>query len=82
MAVSRIAGAALLGLAVSCWPGPAREASPWALRGMLTYSFLAAAVLVYREAVAHVAGRLLWPAVGAHIAIAGSLLLASRRTRW
>jgi hypothetical protein len=42
--MSRIAGIALMGLGVACWPGS--SVADWALRGMLTYSSLATLYLV------------------------------------
>ncbi|HVP67501.1 MAG TPA: hypothetical protein VMT17_09595 [Anaeromyxobacteraceae bacterium] len=81
VAASRVAGAALVGLAVACWPRRTGEATPQALRGMLVYSLLATAILVVLGLGAHVAGKLLWPAVVAHLAITIWLLAAMRASR-
>jgi len=71
--VSRIAGIALVGLGVACWPnGPAR-ASPY---GMMTYGMLAALYLVYVGVRGESAGVLLWPAVAAHVVLFFLLLYA------
>ena len=67
LALSRVAGCALLALGVACWPsrdtgsGNARSAG-----AMLTYSLLVTLYLVYLGVVGHLAGRLLWPAVAVH----------------
>jgi hypothetical protein len=61
--MSRIAGIALMGLGVACWPGGGAD---WALRGMLTYSSLAMLYLVYLGVRGEWVGKLLWPAVAVH----------------
>ena len=71
--MSRIAGIALIGLGVSCWPGSA-VFQP--LNGMLTYSTMALLYLIFvglrRESV----GFLLWPAVAAHALLVALLFRA------
>ena len=54
--VARVAGIALIGLGVACWPGPP-------LVGMLIYS----AVVTLYVAYVGLAGILLWPAVVLHV---------------
>ena len=66
--VARVAGIALIGLAVACWPGPP-------LVGMLTYSALVALYLVCRFAVG-LTGILLWPAVVVHTILTALLAWA------
>lgn len=65
--MSRLAGIALIGLGVACWPGPA-------LPGMLTYSVLAMLYLTYIGVRGEWVGLLLWPAVMLHALL--TLLLA------
>jgi hypothetical protein len=61
--MSRLAGLALIGLGVSCWPG----ASPFQpLRGMLAYSILAMLYLIVVGLRSEAFGLLLWPAVAVH----------------
>jgi hypothetical protein len=73
----RIAGIALIGLGVACWPdGSTRPA----LRGMLTYSLLALLYLAYVGVRGASVGVLLWPAVVIH-AILIALLLRARSTK-
>ena len=82
MALSRVAGVALLALGVACWPG--REAGHGgapALQAMLTYSLLVTIYLVYLGGVAHLAGMLLWPAVAVHVVFMLLLVTAWRRDR-
>jgi hypothetical protein len=58
--VARVAGLALIGLAIACWPGPP-------VAGMLTYSAMVALYLAYLGHAAGLTGTLLWPAVILHL---------------
>lgn len=72
---SRVAGMALIGLGVACWPGGASAPQPrW---GMLTYGALAALYLAYVGIRGETVGPLLWPAVAIH-AMLVVLLLRTR----
>jgi hypothetical protein len=64
--VARVAGIALIGLGIACWPGPP-------LVGMLTYSAVVAIYLAYLGFAAGLTGVLLWPAVALHFVL--SILL-------
>jgi hypothetical protein len=67
LAMSRVAGIALLGLGLACWP--ARDMSAGqrsALRAMSTYNVLATLYLFALGVRADWVGPLLWPAVVAH----------------
>ena len=69
--MSRLAGIALIGLGVACWPGSdTRQAS----HGMVTYSVLAMLYLIYIGVGGEWVGLLLWPAVVLHAVL--TLLLA------
>ena len=57
--MARVAGFALIGLGVACWPGPARL-------GMTIYGAGAAVVLAYVGLAGGPTGVLLWAAVLAH----------------
>ncbi len=57
--VARVAGIALVGLGVACWPGPP-------VVGMLTYSALVALYLAYLGLAGGLTGAFLWPAVALH----------------
>jgi hypothetical protein len=59
MTVARVAGIALIGLGVACWPG-----TP--LLGMVIYSVMAALLLSFVGLSGGASGMLLWPAVIAH----------------
>ena len=72
-AVARIAGLALIGLGLACWPGPP-------LLGMLAYSASVALVLAYLGLSSDLRGVLLWPAVAAHATLSAFLVLALRRS--
>ena len=67
--VARVAGIALIGLGVACWPGPP-------LVGMLTYSALVALYLAYLGFAVGLTGILLWPAVVVHAILTALLAWA------
>jgi hypothetical protein len=64
--IARVAGIALICLGVACWPG-----TP--LLGMVTYSVAAALYLAYVGYSGGPSGKLLWPAVVAHVVLAALL---------
>ena len=64
--VARVAGIALIALAVACWPG-----TP--LLGMLAYSVSVAVYLAYLGLTETVGGPLLWPAVALHLILSALL---------
>jgi len=68
--VARVAGIALIGLGVACWPGPPRI-------GMLIYSTAVALYLAYVGVSGDSSGMLLWPAVVLHAIIVALLVRAS-----
>jgi hypothetical protein len=65
--VARVAGIALIGLGIACWPGPPPI-------GMLTYSAAVTLYLAYAGVFGGFTGVLLWPAVLLHAIL--SVLLA------
>lgn len=68
--VARVAGIALIGLGIACWPGPP-------LAGMLIYSAAVALYLAYLGFAGTVTGVLLWPAVVLHAILTTLLIWAS-----
>ena len=70
--VARVAGIALIALAVACWPGPPRV-------GMLTYSAAVTLYLTYIGLAGGLTGILLWPAVILHVSLTALLTRASTR---
>ena len=68
--MARVAGIALVALAVACWPG-----TP--LLGMLVYSAGAALYLAYIGIASASSGVLLWPAVVVHVILTVLLARAS-----
>ena len=70
VAVARVAGIALIALAVACLPGKA-------LIGMLTYSAAVTLYLAYLGLVGVFAGILLWPAVVVHAILTALLTWAA-----
>ena len=71
--VARVAGLALIGLGIACWPGPPRL-------GMVVYSAAVGLYLAYLGLAADLAGILLWPAVILHLLLA-VLIGLDRKTR-
>jgi hypothetical protein len=67
--VARVAGIALIALAVACWPGPP-------LVGMLTYVAVVTLYLAYIGLVGGLTGVLLWPAVVLHVILTALLTWA------
>jgi hypothetical protein len=65
--VARVAGIALIGLGVACWPGPPRM-------GLLIYSAAITPYLAYVGLSGGSPGFLLWPAVLLHAIIAALLV--------
>lgn len=68
LVVARVAGIALVGLSIACWPGPA-------LNGMIVYGGLMMFYLGYLGATGTASGPLLWPAVALHGVLTAALLL-------
>jgi hypothetical protein len=71
-AVGRVAGFALVALALACWPQvepPNGNPSP-AVRGLLVYNTFAAIFFIYVGARREFAGLLLWPAAALHAVLA------------
>jgi hypothetical protein len=64
--VARVAGIALIALAIACWPGPP-------LVGILIYSALVTLYLAYLGFAGGLTGVFLWPAVALHLVL--SILL-------
>ena len=75
--VGRVAGVALLALALACRPVANVDAprAP-ALEGMLTYNSLVGLYLAYIGAAGGTIGVLLWPAAAVHLLIAALLAAA------
>jgi hypothetical protein len=72
--VARVAGIALIGLGVACWPG-----TP--LVGMLIYSAAVTLYLAYLGIRGEWVGSLLWPAVVLHVVLTVLLTRASTRDK-
>ena len=70
--VARVAGIALIALALACWPGPPRF-------GMLIYSAAVTLYLAYIGITHGLTGVLLWPAVVLHVILTALLTWASTK---
>jgi hypothetical protein len=71
--MSRLAGIALMGLGVACWPG---NSAAQQLYGMMTYSTLAMLYLIRIGIRGAPVGLLLWPAVVVHAILVALLVVA------
>jgi len=69
--IARVAGIALTGLGIACWPGPP-------LFGMLSYSAMVTLYLAYLGLAAGLSGPLLWPAVILHLLLTALLARDAR----
>ena len=78
--IGRMAGFALLSLALACWPTRDAAAGP-ALRALLLFSVLSALYLAYRGIRGGATGPLLWPAAALHACFAMFLSRAMRSER-
>ena len=65
--VARVAGLALIGLGIACWPGPSSV-------GMLVYSAAVARYLAWLGFTGAATGPFLWPAVIVHLILTGLLI--------
>jgi hypothetical protein len=72
--VARVAGIALIALAIACWPGPP-------LVGMLAYSASVTLYLAYLGFAGGLTGVLLWPAVILHLILTALLIRDFTRMR-
>ncbi|MDF9907265.1 UNVERIFIED_ORG: hypothetical protein OKW15_005221 [Pseudomonas reinekei] len=70
--IVRVAGIALIALAVACWPGPA-------MLGMLIYNAAVALYLAYVGFSGESSGVLLWPVVILHAVMTVLLICAMTR---
>jgi hypothetical protein len=72
--VARVAGLALIGLGLACWPGPPAA-------GMLVYGLGVALYLAYVGATGEATGPLLWPVVALHVGLAVLIAAELRKPR-
>jgi hypothetical protein len=81
--VGRLAGAALLSLAVACWLSHNETSSAAAsgvIAAMLLYNIAVVALLAHARLGSAVSGVGLWPAVGLHLALASWCVAGLRRS--
>lgn len=72
--LARLAGIALIGLGLACWPPGAAS-----FRGLLAYNLLVTPFLAYLGAGLHISGKCLWPAVFLHVLLTLYLLWSARK---
>ena len=78
LVAARIAGAALVALAIACWQarnGERESPATGVVMAMLFYNFAAALVLVYAGIRLNLHGALLWPALVLHFCLGGWCVL-------
>jgi len=78
LVAGRIAGAALIGLAIACWQarnGERGSPATGVIQAMLFYNFAATAMLVYAGIRLQLHGVLLWSAIVLHVALGAWCLL-------
>ena len=81
LVAARVAGAALVALAVACWRarnGDRGSPAAGVVEAMLVYNFAATVVLVYAGLRLEMNGSLLWPAIVLHLCLGGWCIL----NRW
>jgi hypothetical protein len=81
LVAARVAGAALVALAIACWVGRSDQRSSAQLGlliGVLAYDVGTAAILAYSGLFVNLVGLALWPAVVIHAALAAWCLLDLR----
>lgn len=84
LAVGRLAGAALLSLAVACWNARNSErggAARGVITAMLFYNVAASAILAYAGIRLNLQSALLWPAFLTHVVLAALCLFNLWRTQ-
>ena len=83
LVAGRIAGAALVALAVACWQtkGGERGTSTGVVEAMLFYNFAATMVLVYARIRLELRSGLLWPAIVLHLGLGAWCLLSLASNR-
>jgi hypothetical protein len=79
LVMGRVAGIALLGLALACWPERGTSGHRAALRAMATYNALATLYLLGLGLGGTWVGPLLWPAGILHAVVTAGCLVALRR---
>jgi hypothetical protein len=84
LVAARIAGAALIGLAIACWQarnGGRGSPATGVVEAMLFYNFAATAVLGYAGIRLQLHSALLWPAIILHVGLGAWCLLSLWITR-
>lgn len=79
IAVARVAGFALLSLAIACWPRRG-DAAAAAIRALFVYNLLAGLFLGYLRVGGGFSGYLLWPASVLHVILALLLIRPAYHT--
>ena len=78
LVAARVAGAALIALAIACWQarnGEREGPATGVVQAMLFYNFAVTAVLVYAGVRLELRSRLLWPVIVLHVGLGAWCLL-------
>jgi len=79
--ISRVAGIALIALAMACWPGPAGRENARPYLAMLLYNALVGLVLANVGLDGEMSGMLLWPVAILHVLLSALLAWAWSRMK-
>jgi len=77
--IARLAGAALITIAIACWLSRSSLQSAVLVKAMLAYNVFSVALLVYSELVERISGPGIWPAVLLHFGLLIWCLLSLRQ---
>lgn len=77
--MARLAGAALITIAIACWLSRSNTQSAFIVKALLVYNVFSIVLLVYAVAVEQISGPGLWPAVLLHFGLLVWCLLSLRQ---
>lgn len=79
--IARLAGVALITIAIACWLSRNNTQSAVIVKAMLVYNVFSIVLLVYAVSVEQISGPGLWPAVLLHFGLLVWCLLSLRQSR-
>jgi hypothetical protein len=78
--VGRLAGAALMSIAVACWLSRTHTHSSNMVKAMLGYNIFSSALLIYAGLIEKISGPGLWPAILLHVGLTAWCIASLRKT--
>jgi hypothetical protein len=80
--IARLAGVALITVAIACWLTRGNTQSDAIVKAMLAYNFFSVILLIMAVLIEHISGPGLWPAVSVHfVLLVWCLLSLKQRVR-